>query len=131
LTFNNGQTLQWGILNCYKGNFVSIHQPQLELYAFKCYFINTSPLPIWGRHKGMCKIMVHGIQCTFDLHLNWIILQVDVPYVFNLMWKEVMFQKLCATRGDIFQFIPFFTHFMHLSHCFIIIMIIVMAIYLV
>jgi hypothetical protein len=32
---------------------------------------------------GKCKIMVHNIQTMLDLHLDWVVLQMDVLNAFN------------------------------------------------
>jgi hypothetical protein len=55
--------------------------------------------------KGGCEIVIHDNKCTLDLHLDWVILQLDVANEFN--GKRVIFQELCVTSGDIIQFIPF------------------------
>jgi hypothetical protein len=57
--------------------------------------------------KGGCKTMIHGIMCILDLHLDWVVLQLDVGNAFNLVSKGVIFQELRATGGDIIQLIPF------------------------
>jgi hypothetical protein len=51
--------------------------------------------------------MIHGIKCTLDLHPNWVVFQLDVVNVFNLVLRKIIFQELCATCGDIIQLIPF------------------------
>jgi hypothetical protein len=44
-------------------------------------------------HDG-CEKMVHGIWTMLNLHLDWVVLKVDVYNAFNLMsWSE-NFQKL-------------------------------------
>jgi hypothetical protein len=57
--------------------------------------------------KGGYETIVHGIRCTFDLDLDWVVLNLNVANVFNLVLKGVIFHKLHATCGDIIQFIPF------------------------
>jgi hypothetical protein len=50
-------------------------------------------------------------MCTLDLHLNWVIFQLDVANTFNSMLKRVIFQKLRAVGEDIIQLIPFVCEF--------------------
>jgi hypothetical protein len=51
--------------------------------------------------------MFHNIRCTLDLHLDWVVLQLNVTTTFNLVSRRVIFQEFCARDGDIIQFIPF------------------------
>jgi hypothetical protein len=43
--------------------------------------------------------MVHYIQAAFDVHPNWVMLQVNITNAFNIISYKVIFQKLCATCG--------------------------------
>jgi hypothetical protein len=54
--------------------------------------------------KSECENVIHGIKCTLDFHLDWVVLQLDVN-AFNSTLRGVIFQKLHATCGDIIQFI--------------------------
>jgi len=38
--------------------------------------------------------MVHGIQMMLDLHLDWVVLQVDIHNSFNLVSQSTIFQEL-------------------------------------
>jgi hypothetical protein len=38
--------------------------------------------------------VVHGIQMMLDLHLNWVVLQVDIRNSFNLVSQSAIFQEL-------------------------------------
>jgi hypothetical protein len=40
------------------------------------------------------KIMVHGVQAMLNLHPNWLVLQVDVYNIFNLVSQLTIFQEL-------------------------------------
>jgi hypothetical protein len=64
--------------------------------------------------KGGCEIVIHGIMCTLNFHLDWVVLQLDVANTFNSMSRRVIFQKLRATCGDIIQLI----HFVHAFYAF-------------
>jgi predicted neutral ceramidase superfamily lipid hydrolase len=46
-------------------------------------------------------------MCTLDLHLDWVVLQLEIMNAFKSMSKGVIFQKLCAIDGNIIQLIPF------------------------
>ncbi len=38
-----------------------------------------------------CKIMVHGVKVMLDLHLDWVVLYVDVQNDFNLVFQINVF----------------------------------------
>jgi hypothetical protein len=67
--------------------------------------------------------MIHGIRCTWDVHLDWVVFQLNVANASNSMSRRVIFQKLYATGGDIIQLIPFvrafyaFEYLVFYSHC--------------
>ncbi len=41
--------------------------------------------------KGGCEAMVHDIQSVLDVHLNWVVLQMDVVKVFNSILHKAIF----------------------------------------
>jgi hypothetical protein len=49
--------------------------------------------------RGDCKAVVHGIQATFDVHPNWVVLQVNVMNIFNTILHETIFQKLQMAKN--------------------------------
>ncbi len=57
--------------------------------------------------KDICEVIIHDIKCTLNLHLDWVILQLDMANVFNLVLRGAIFQKLYITCRNIIQFIPF------------------------
>jgi hypothetical protein len=57
--------------------------------------------------KGECEQIIYAIKCTLDFHSNWVVIQLHVANVFNLIFKGVIFQKLRATCGDVIHVIPF------------------------
>jgi hypothetical protein len=61
--------------------------------------------------KGGCEIIIHGIKCNLDLHLDMVIFQLTVANVVNSMLKWVIFQKFHVVNEDIIQLIPFFHAF--------------------
>jgi hypothetical protein len=56
---------------------------------------------------GRCEIVVHGIQKMLDLHLNWVVLEVNVHNAFNLVSWLVIFQELQSLLSSLDQFFPF------------------------
>jgi hypothetical protein len=42
-----------------------------------------------------------------DLHPDWVVLQLDMANVFNIVLKGFIFQELHVASGDIIQCIPF------------------------
>ncbi len=55
--------------------------------------------------------MIHGIKCTLNFHLDWVVIKLDMANVFNLVLRRIIFQNLHAACGDIIQFIPCFHAF--------------------
>ncbi len=55
--------------------------------------------------------MVHGIQFTLDVHLDCVVLQVDVANDFNNILCKVIFQRLQTIRGQLFHLFPFVNSF--------------------
>jgi hypothetical protein len=53
------------------------------------------------------RVVIHNIRCIFELHPNWVVLQLDVTNAFNSMSRRVIFQELHVVGGDIIQLIPF------------------------
>jgi hypothetical protein len=49
--------------------------------------------------KGGYEIVVHNIRITLNIHLDWVVLQVDITNVFNIISHRVIFQELCPTHG--------------------------------
>jgi hypothetical protein len=61
-------------------------------------------------HDG-CEKMVHGIQTILNLHLDWVVLKVDVYNTFNLMsWLDI-FQELLFLPNYLDKFFPFVQEF--------------------
>jgi hypothetical protein len=44
--------------------------------------------------KGGCEGMIHGIQVVFDVHLNCVVLQMDVMNAFNIISHKAIFEEL-------------------------------------
>jgi len=44
-------------------------------------------------------VVVHNIWATLDVHLNCVMLQVDIANAFNIVSCKVTFQKSHATSG--------------------------------
>jgi hypothetical protein len=57
--------------------------------------------------RGGCEIVVHGILMMLDLHLNWVVIYVDVCNTFNLMSWLTIFQELRSLPNSLDQFFPF------------------------
>jgi len=88
---------------------MSTHKPLFRLSISWCLW-NIFVLHQFGVvTKGGCETLIHIIRCTLDLHFDWVVLQLNMVNVFNLVSKGVIFQEFCATCGDIIQLI-FFNH---------------------
>jgi hypothetical protein len=59
--------------------------------SISCFFVATWLL-VLGKQKR--KTMVHGVKDVLDLHSEWVVLQVDVWNVFNLIFGTTFFQEL-------------------------------------
>jgi hypothetical protein len=51
--------------------------------------------------KGGYETIFHNIKCNLDLHLDWVVLELDLRNAFNSMSKKVIFKELYATSGGI------------------------------
>jgi hypothetical protein len=51
--------------------------------------------------------MVHDIQASLNVHPDSVVLQVDIANAFNIISLRIIFQKMCVSSGQLFQFIPF------------------------
>ncbi len=56
-----------------------------------------------------CETMVHGIWVMLDLHLNWVVLQVDVCNTFNSKSQSTIFQELLFFPDSLNHFFPCLT----------------------
>jgi hypothetical protein len=43
--------------------------------------------------------MVHNIQATLNIYLNYVVLQIHIANVFNIVSYKIIFQKLYAIDG--------------------------------
>jgi len=50
---------------------------------------------------GECKTMVHGVRPMLDLHLEWVVLKVDVQNTFNSIFQTTIFQELRSCIGTL------------------------------
>lgn len=49
--------------------------------------------------------MVCGIKCAFDLHPDWVVLQIDMDNALNHVSRRVMFQELRVVGSEITQLV--------------------------
>jgi hypothetical protein len=55
--------------------------------------------------------MMDSIRGALDVHLDWVVLHVNIANAFNIIFHKVIFQELCAISKHLFQLIPFFVSF--------------------
>ncbi len=55
--------------------------------------------------------MVYGFFIILDLHLNWVVLQVDAHNALNFLSQRTTFQELQSFTGTLDQFFPFVQQF--------------------
>jgi len=58
-----------------------------------------------------CEKMFHGIQTMLNLHIDWVVLKVDVYNAFNLMSWSNIFQELFFSPNCLDNIFPFFQQF--------------------
>ncbi len=87
------------------------HNRILCLQFCNAFTTHFSPHQFRVAIKGGCEAIIHDISCTLDLHLDWVVLQLDMANAFNLVSRGVIFQELHAASGDIIQFFPFVRSF--------------------
>jgi hypothetical protein len=110
-SLNQNQAFKCSLSHCYERSIVLIHKLRFML-SIPWNFCNTFfAKPIW---KGGCEIEIHDIRCILDLHLVWVVFQLDVANAINSVSRKVIFQKLRVIGGDIIQFI----HFVHAFYAF-------------
>ncbi len=54
--------------------------------------------------RGICEVVVHNNQVALNVHLDWVVVQVDMVNIFNSISHNVIFQKLRVARGQLFLF---------------------------
>jgi hypothetical protein len=71
-------------------------------FLFICHFIHFGVVV-----RGKYEVVVHNIQASLDVHLDWVVLQVDVENTFNsILWKAI-FQGTSCERKLIIAILPF------------------------
>ncbi len=63
--------------------------------------------------------MVCGIKCAFDLHPDWVVLQIDMDNALNYVSRRVVFQELQVVGGEITQLVIFVLTFYVLNPLYI------------
>jgi hypothetical protein len=48
-----------------------------------------------------------GMQTFFNLHPNWVMMQVDVENAFNNISQPIIFKELCDVKGPLANIVPF------------------------
>ncbi|KAL2613061.1 hypothetical protein R1flu_024753 [Riccia fluitans] len=74
--------------------------------------------------RGDCETIIHGLCAILDLHLDWVVLQVDIQNAFNIVSWEAFFCELHVAIGFLDQLFPFVHSLyaprspLYFSHCF-------------
>jgi len=48
-----------------------------------------------------------NVHALFDLHLHWVVIQVEVNNVFNNVFQIVILKELCDVKGPLANIVPF------------------------
>ncbi len=83
----------------------------LCLEFHETFFAHLSPHQFGVVVKGGYKAVVHSVRVDLDVHLDWVLLLVDVVNVFNTILKRSIFQGLCMAKDSLFQIFPFVRSF--------------------
>ncbi len=75
------------------------------------FAVHLSPHQFGVAIKGAYEVVVHKIWASLNVHLDWVVLQVDIVNAFNNVFHKIIFQELRATSGQLFQFIHFIYSF--------------------
>jgi hypothetical protein len=127
LLLNHDQTFRWSSSFYNGGNIVSITSRFLCFKFHDAFTTHFSSHQFKVTMKGGCETVIHGIRCTLDLHLNWVVLQLDVVNAFNLMSRGVILQKLVQHVVTSYKSSLLYVHSMHLNLCCFTVIIIVKA----
>jgi hypothetical protein len=49
--------------------------------------------------KEGCEAIMHGIFATFNIHLEWLVLLVNITNASNIIFQKVIFEKFCVVGG--------------------------------
>jgi hypothetical protein len=52
---------------------------------------HMSPRQFGMAARGKCEVVVHDIRVALDVHLDWVVLQVDVANTFNSILCKIIF----------------------------------------
>jgi hypothetical protein len=63
--------------------------------------LHFSPHKFGVTTKGGYEIVIHYIRCTLELHLNWVVPQLDMANAFKSVLRGVIFQEFLVACGDI------------------------------
>jgi hypothetical protein len=100
--FSHDQALRWSLTLVFVREMLYQFTSHILCLRFCNAFVtHFSPHQFKVATKGGYETIIHGIKCALDLHLNWFVFQLTMVIFFNLMLKNVIFQKLHATSGDI------------------------------
>jgi len=63
-------------------------------------------------------VIPFGIQALFNLHPDWVVMQVNVDNIFNNIFRIVIFKNLCDVGGPLVNIVPF-TRLFYGAHSYI------------
>ncbi len=61
---------------------------------------------------GGFKVVVYDIRVALDVHVDWVVPQMNVTNTFNTILCKVAFQKLRVLKGWLYLFSPFCSFFL-------------------
>jgi hypothetical protein len=77
------------------------------LYFRRLFLEHLSPHQFKVSNPKGCETILFGIKTLLDLHLDWVMMQVDVENAFNNVFKITICRELRDVRGPLANIIPF------------------------
>jgi hypothetical protein len=81
---------------------VIYHLVAYTLVIWDIFMKRFSPHQFGVATCGKCETMVCGIQAMLHLHLDWVVLEMDVHNAFNSMSQSTIFQELQSSHGSLY-----------------------------
>jgi hypothetical protein len=63
----------------------------LRLEFCDTFFVHLSPHQFGVVVKGGCKVVIHNVRVDLDVHLDWVVLSMDVVNALNTILKRSIF----------------------------------------
>jgi hypothetical protein len=104
---NRDQAFRWSLTLVVVGEVLYLDTSHTLCHQICDVFVtHFSPHQFGLATKGGYETIIHDTKCTLDLHLNWVVLQLNMVNVFNSMLKRVIFQNFMQQVGTSYNLSP-------------------------